>query len=78
MTSQTRTSKARSGRTWPVHLILGIGALAMVMPFLWELLTSLKSRGESVRTPPTFWPSWQWSNYTEVFDAIPLDRKSVV
>lgn len=77
MTSQTRTSTTRTGRTWPVHLVLGIGALAMVTPFLWELLTSLKSRGESVRTPPTFWPSWQWSNYTEVFDAIPFTRQAM-
>jgi multiple sugar transport system permease protein len=60
-----------------VHVALSIGAFAMVTPFLWQVLTSLKTRGESVRTPPTFVPSWHWDNYAEVFRAIPFTQQAL-
>ncbi|MBG6135514.1 carbohydrate ABC transporter permease [Longispora fulva] len=62
-------------RLWPVHLVLAIGAAAMVAPFFWEFLTSVQSFGESTRIPPTFVPSWEWSNYTRVFDSLPFGRQ---
>ncbi|MGH3450778.1 MAG: carbohydrate ABC transporter permease [Haloechinothrix sp.] len=65
----------RAGRLWPVHLALSIGAAAMVAPFFWQFLTSVKSFGASNRVPPTFVPSWQWSNYTRVFDHLPFGEQ---
>lgn len=65
----------RAGRLWPVHLALSIGAAAMVAPFFWQFLTSVKSFGESNRVPPTFAPSWQWSNYARVFDHLPFGEQ---
>ncbi|MEJ2858709.1 MULTISPECIES: carbohydrate ABC transporter permease [unclassified Saccharothrix] len=63
-------------RTWPVHVVLVVGALIMVAPLLWEFLTSVKSFGESVRVPPTILPeTWDWSNYTKVFDSIPFGQQ---
>lgn len=67
----------RAGRLWPVHLVLSIGAAAMVAPFFWEFLTSVKSFGESNRVPPTFVPTWQWSNYARVFDNLPFGEQFV-
>jgi multiple sugar transport system permease protein len=66
---------ARTGRSWPVHLVLTVGAAAMVAPFAWELLTSLQTFGESTRVPPAFWPSFEWSNYPRVFENTPFGRQ---
>jgi len=63
----------RRGSLWAVHLVLILGAVVMVGPFVWEVLTSLKTLGESTRVPPTLLPeSWQWGNYVEVFDRLPF------
>lgn len=59
-------------RLWPVHVILAVGAAAMVTPFLWQLITSLQSTGESTSVPPHFLPSWQWGNYSKVFHDTPF------
>ena len=58
------------------HLVLCIGAVFMVGPFLWQLSTSLQTFGESVSVPPTFLPhSPQWSNVTTVFSALPFGHQ---
>jgi multiple sugar transport system permease protein len=58
------------------HLLLCLGAIFMVGPFLWQLSTSLQTFGESVSVPPTFLPhSPQWSNVTTVFHALPFGRE---
>lgn len=58
------------------HLLLCLGAIFMVGPFLWQLSTSLQTFGESVSVPPTFLPhSPQWSNVTTVFNALPFGRE---
>jgi multiple sugar transport system permease protein len=58
------------------HLVLAIGAIFMVGPFLWQLSTSLQTFGESVSVPPTFLPhSPQWSNVTTVFSALPFGHQ---
>ncbi|GAA4214261.1 carbohydrate ABC transporter permease [Actinocatenispora rupis] len=57
----------------PVHLILLIGALLMVLPFVWELVTSLKTYHEAISVPPTLWPhEFAWSNYSKVLGQIPF------
>src|SRR5579859_5239435 len=65
----------RSQRLWPVHVLLAVGAAAMVAPFLWQLLTSLQTLGEATHVPPTFLPGWRWSNYAEVFTSMPFLRQ---
>ncbi len=76
-TSTATKGRAGAGRrrrsVWAVHLALSLGALLMVGPFLWELLTSLKTLGESTRVPPTLLPeTWRWSNYADVFGRLPF------
>jgi multiple sugar transport system permease protein len=66
----------REGRMWPAHVLLCLGAVITVFPLVWELLTSFKSFGESVRVPPTILPAhWDWSNYQKVFDGVPFARQ---
>lgn len=57
------------------HIILILGAFIMIFPFIWMILTSLKSRPESLMIPPTFLPKiWDWSNYPEVLRTLPFDK----
>ncbi|MEV0587016.1 carbohydrate ABC transporter permease [Nonomuraea sp. NPDC050310] len=60
---------------WRVHAILLTGALLMFAPFVWQVVVSLQTLTESLRTPPTFTPSWQWSNYADAFRTVPLGRQ---
>lgn len=55
--------------------ILIIGALSMLFPFIWMILTSFKSVSESVAIPPTWFPSeWLFSNFGIVFETAPFGR----
>lgn len=62
-------------RTWPAHVVLLLGAVVMFAPFAWQVIVSLQTLAESLRVPPTFTPSWQWSNFPEVFRTVPLGRQ---
>lgn len=56
-----------------IHVILILGAIVMVGPFLWMILTSIKSLAEAVHVPPIIFPStFQWSNYLDVFQSLPF------
>lgn len=54
------------------HLTLILGAAVMVIPFGWQVLTSLKTLTNATRVPPTFVPDWRWSNYAQVFELLPF------
>jgi multiple sugar transport system permease protein len=59
-----------------VTAVLALCSVAMVSPFVWELLTSMKSLGEATRVPPVIAPAeWRWDNYGRVFDAIPFGHQ---
>ena len=64
---------ARSlARRAAVYLALVAGGLAMMIPFLWMLTTSLKTRAEVFSTPPFSFPSGlHWENYTRMWFALP-------
>ena len=56
-----------------LHLVLIVSAATMVMPFLWMILTSVKSAPELAQFPPSFWPdSWNWGNYGDAMQAAPF------
>jgi multiple sugar transport system permease protein len=58
-----------------LHLLLAVGAVTMVLPFLWMVSTSLKPEPEIFRFPPVWLPgSWQWDNYREAMEAAPFGR----
>lgn len=58
-----------------VYTVLGAGAVLMIFPFLWMLLTSFKSAGESVQIPPTILPkTWLTQNYHRALTSLPFVR----
>lgn len=56
-----------------IHLTLIIGAFIMAVPFLWMILTSIKTNAEATAIPPKIFPAIaQWKNYVEVFQKFPF------
>lgn len=51
-----------------VHLLLGVGAAFMLLPFLWMLSTSLKTYQQAITFPPVWlpWPP-RWANYLQAW-----------
>jgi multiple sugar transport system permease protein len=46
----------------------------MMMPFVWMILTSLKTPTEALSVPPVFFPSnWMFSNYAQIFEQLHFD-----
>lgn len=71
--------RARVGYEWPSWIAtfgLAVGAVLMVMPFLWMFSTSLRPTGESYKLPPAWLPtSWEFQNYAEVFrSSVPVPQ----
>src|SRR4051794_40731586 len=64
----------RSGRL-STHAALIAAAALMVVPFVWEFLTSLKSEGNATRVPPTVVPDGRWDNFSAVFRLVPFGRQ---
>ncbi|MDJ0333616.1 carbohydrate ABC transporter permease [Salinibacterium sp. G-O1] len=60
-------------RTLLIHTALGVAALAMVFPFIWMLLTSLKTLPQLLQDPLSFWPNpWTLNNYIDAWNAAPF------
>ena len=62
-------------RTLLVLLILMLGALAMIIPYYWMVITSLKPPDELYAYPPRFaiqHPTWR--AYVELFTLLPMAR----
>lgn len=58
-----------------IHLVLIIGVITTAIPFIWMILTSLKTLGESTQIPPEIFPSVpQWGNYKEAIDTLPYAK----
>lgn len=63
----------RSGRQWPIHVLLAVGAFVMVSPFVWQVITSLKTVTESRAVPPTLWPTVPTlAGFERFFDTVPF------
>ena len=57
------------------HIMLLGGAVTMVVPFVWMLSTSLKTKLAVFHIPPTIIPADpQWHNYVDIFKVIPYGR----
>jgi multiple sugar transport system permease protein len=65
----------RRAGTWWVYLLLTLGIVLMVGPFLWMLLGSLKSQAEFLVTTPTFLPKdASLDNYDRLFSKLDFPR----
>ncbi len=50
------------------HVVLGIFAIVFLFPVVYTLMTSFKSQGEVLTSPPTFFPvEWSLDGYQQVF-----------
>ncbi len=59
---------ARTGNRALVYLILIVGAVFTLLPFIWIILTSFKTSAEIIRVPPTFLPEkWTLQSYITIF-----------
>ena len=66
-------SRSRGIATGLTYFFLIAGALLMIFPFLWMILTSLKSLSESVQIPPTIFPEKiVWSNFKDALTSLPF------
>ena len=56
------------------YFFLILGAIIMVFPFVWMILTSLKTVAESNATPPVIFPreGLQWKNFVEATTSLPF------
>lgn len=53
------------------YFLLTLGALIMIVPFVWMVSTSLKDQQQLFAWPPNWWPNpFVWSNYSEVINRI--------
>lgn len=55
-----RTRPGRSGASrgqWKLHVVLVVAVAIMVVPFVWEILTSFKTGSEVASLPPTLLPA---------------------
>jgi len=59
--------------TLATHGLLVLFGVLFVLPFVWMVLSSLKSAGELLRVPPTFLPADpRWENYGRVLQTVPF------
>ena len=65
-------SVRKPARKAALYLGLVVGGVAMMIPFLWMLTTSLKTRAEVFSTAPLSFPTGlHWENYTKMWFALP-------
>jgi len=73
MSDRPRKGMHKQSRLLPAHIVLTLGGLTMVFPFVWQVLMSLSTNTEIQAVPPQFLPaSPQWGNYAEVLARIPF------
>lgn len=56
-----------------IYILLTAGAATTLLPFVWMILSSLKSSTEVQQMPPTFLPRvWHFDNYVTAWNAAPF------
>lgn len=61
------THKSRLSK-WLIILILTVGGFFMILPFIWMILSSVKTDAEILQIPPTIWPrGFTWDSFVKLF-----------
>jgi ABC-type glycerol-3-phosphate transport system permease component len=69
-----RRFRLRPGRVL-LYAVLIAGAVFCAFPFVWMILTALKTQEEALRVPITWFPSVpQWGNFKTAWEAAPFGR----
>ena len=65
-------------RRWSIiltYVALIIGAVIMIFPFIWMLLTAFKTNAEVMQIPPTILPAnWNLDSFTKAMDLLPFGK----
>ena len=72
-----RQSKRAQKRAFAVfwYVVLGITAVAVMLPYAWMISTSLKDPQEVFTYPPSWIPrAWRFENYADAWQAAPFGR----
>ena len=71
---QSKRARKRAFATfW--YAILGFTAVAVMLPYIWMVSTSLKGSKEVFAYPPTWIPQdWRFQNYVDAWNAAPFGR----
>jgi multiple sugar transport system permease protein len=57
------------------YVVLILGAIIMIFPFVWMILTSFKTVPESMQVPPTILPNqWNLDNFKDAIASLPFGR----
>jgi len=68
-----RPDQQRLGSNRLAHVVLTLGSLVMMFPFLWQLKMAFSSQAEIQAIPPDLLPKGlQWGNFSEVFQRLPF------
>ena len=55
------------------YIVLILGSVLMIFPFVWMILTSFKTQAESMAVPPQLLPSqWNLDNYVTALASLPF------
>lgn len=57
-----------------IYILLVLGSVIMIFPFIWMIFTSLKTVPETMKIPPTFFPD-DWKNikaYNNALNSLPF------
>lgn len=67
--------KTKKSSNIVIYVLLILGAIIMVLPFIWSILTSFKTLTESLAFPPKIFPDkWSFFNYEDVWHALPFTK----
>ncbi len=61
------------------YLLLSVGAVTMIAPFLWMVATSLKEPGQIFSFQKNWWEEWLpttfvWRNYVQAWQVVPFAK----
>lgn len=61
--------RAQQIKQFLLGLVLTIGGIIISLPFIWMILSSLKTEREVIQVPPTFWPEQlTFNNFIYLFE----------
>ncbi len=70
-----RMKKKQGMSTLLTYVALIIGAVIMIFPFIWMLLTAFKTNAEVMQIPPTILPSnWNMASFAKATDLLPFGK----
>ncbi|MEW6755589.1 MAG: carbohydrate ABC transporter permease [Candidatus Latescibacterota bacterium] len=70
-----RTRAQARLRAWLAYTLGSLSVLALVLPLIWVVTTSVRPLSEVIKSPPIVFPrALTFSAYVELWDAAPFDR----